>query len=77
MLFKHRHKIVLDEKDVMKALKIIDDTSIICILNEMEIGNCGWADEPTMWFIHFTFANTDWSDCLSKLKQIRSLRIMK
>lgn len=59
---KRRHLIV-DESNVMDALKVISgvkNDSKIRILTKMEVGNCGWADKPNAWFIHYDSTDYQW-----------------
>lgn len=75
MLLKRRHEIVLDEKDVTRAIQAIGKS--IGIRNEVAIGNCCWANEPSKWFIHFTLSNKDWKSAVLKLQEIESVKIIK
>lgn len=58
-----RRYLVVDECDVMNVLRcvnFINGESKILIMNKMEIGNCGWVDEPDKWFIHYNASNKQW-----------------
>lgn len=68
MSIKHRHQIILEEKDVTKALHIISKEQSIGSKHELCIGNCGSADRPNMWFIHFKLSNEDWKSVILRLQ---------
>lgn len=68
---KRRHLIV-EENDVMTVLKVLNEVksnSKIHILMSMEVGNCGWTDDPTKWFIHFDATNKQWSSVITKINE--------
>lgn len=70
---KRRHYLILDESNVMSMLKVLDEVNRetrFRVLMDMEIGNCGWSDEPNMWFMHFTETNKQWKSTIAKLNAI-------
>ena len=64
-----RHHLVLDEEDVVKALKVIQQHHRI--VPDMAVGNCGWADDLGKWFIHFTTTECKWEEIRKKLNVVR------
>lgn len=64
-----RYHIVLDEVDVMNALKVIDRCHRS--VPEIRVGNCGWAEDPNKWFIHFTTTVSKWETIRKDLKVVR------
>lgn len=70
---KRRHRLILDDSDILTMLKVLDDIkreSRFYIAMDMEIGNCGWADEPEKWFMFFDETNKQWKSTIAKLNAI-------
>lgn len=68
---KRRHLFV-DESGVMDTLKVISTVkheSKINILTKMEVGNCGWADEPDAWFVHYDSTDRQWRKTIAMFKE--------
>lgn len=63
-----RHYLILEEKDVTKTLSVINRQSTLFINQKMAVGNCGWADETTKWFIHFDASESQWKKIKTDLK---------
>lgn len=53
-MFKKFREIIVEESDVMLVLKVIGDTLGYF---DGQVGKCGWADEPTKWFITFEISD--------------------
>ena len=64
-----RHHIIVEETDVLNALKVINKYHKI--VPEIAVGNCGWADDTNKWFIHFTTTNSKWDGIRKDLKVVR------
>lgn len=62
-----RHYLIIEEKNVMEILKVLDSINKRYVDFRLEIGNCGWADEPTKWFIHFDASNSQWKSIVTTL----------
>lgn len=71
-MFKKRHFLIVEEADVMTLLKVLDEikrgSSLFTVYMDMEIGNCGWAEEPTKWFVHFDVTNKQWRKVIENLE---------
>lgn len=70
---KVRRHIILDERDVMTMLRVLDDLSIEpkhIIRMNMEIGNCGWENRPKCWYIFFDLSDKYWKTLISILKKL-------
>ena len=68
---KERH-IIVKEKNVMNVLKALTDIkqkSKIHTGMSMEIGNCGWADDPDAWFMIFSSTTAQWRKLITALKE--------
>jgi hypothetical protein len=76
---KRRHLIV-DEMNVVDSLKVISeikDDSKIHGLMEMEIGNCGWADKPNAWFMHFSATDKQWRTIITRFNERKFTLVLK
>lgn len=75
-----RHHLIVEEKDVMSLLKVFDNVNrssrLVHTMN-MEIGNCGWANEPTKWFIRFDTTDRKWKKILAELSHINRKLVLK
>ena len=59
ILLMKRHYLIVEENDVTKVLDVINRHHTILRNEDLFVGYCRWADEPTKWFIHFT-TNSKW-----------------
>lgn len=64
-----RHHIIVEEVDVIKALYAINRQHVF--VPDMKVGNCGWADDVSKWFIHFTTTEAKWNAIRYELHIIR------
>ena len=60
ILLMKRHYLIVEENDVTKVLDVINRHHTILRNEDLFVGYCRWADEPTKWFIHFTTTNSKW-----------------
>ena len=44
-----RHHIIVEEVDVVRALYVINSNHIVA--PDIKVGNCGWLDDTSKWFI--------------------------
>lgn len=69
---KKRRHLIVEEEDVMVTLKVFDEANHknkVSYLMNMEIGNCGWLDEPTKWYIFFDATNKKWKSIIAAFKK--------
>lgn len=52
-----------------KTLNVINRYSTLLINLRLAVGNCGWANEPTRWFIHFDISQDKWNAIKEDLKK--------
>lgn len=63
---------IVDEKDV---------TTVITVINEhrndyeMRVNNCGWAEEPNKWFIHFDVSDEAYGRIVDDLNKLGTFRL--
>ena len=72
---KKRRHLIVNQEDIITILEVLDGIKrntrgIFGIpLYEMEIGNCGWANEPEKWYMFFTISNKKWRIFIMELEQ--------
>jgi hypothetical protein len=64
MLFKTRREFIMNEKDVTTALSVINAHTSF---NIKHVGNCGWANQPTTWFVVFDATNNEYKRIVKEL----------
>lgn len=65
-----KHHLVVEEEDLVRVLKVIQSSHRI--VPEMTVGNCGWADDASKWFIHFGTTRYTWKKLIQELKIVRA-----
>ena len=63
-----RHHLILDEAKVVETVKRMKEQGNV---RDMEIGPCGWANDPNKWFIYFTTTREVWYRIRNDLNIIR------
>ena len=77
LFFRRRHHIIVDEKDVLTALKTISRYPAVPSDWNTFIRN-GWVDNKSdRWFIFFTCYDRHWNDLAKELKKIEHLDIVR
>ena len=61
ILVKH-HCLIMEENEVTKVIAVINQHTKVYNGKDWAIGNCGWADEPTKWFMHVDASESAWED---------------
>lgn len=61
------HTIFMNEEDVMDALKALNCNGIY----DVDVGNCGWADDERKWSIIFTTNDNIWDSIVKYLGIVR------
>lgn len=66
-MFKKLRTLVMKEADVTAVLQAVNKHNN----HEIEsVGNCGWAEQPDMWFVHFEATEKKYKKIVCDLKQI-------
>ena len=79
LLVRHRDLIV-DKEDVMIVLDELDkihQSAKFAVLMSMEIGCCGWANEPTKWYIMLKCSDKHWRTLIGGLEKMNRKIILK
>lgn len=71
---KRRH-IVMEEQDVVTVLAAIDAHQTIFSNVSKNVGNCGWANDPTKWFITFYASDRRWGKIAADLSNIGEITV--
>lgn len=71
MLFsrKKRYYYVTEEKNVTTVLDVINSEQKWRTDQNLRVGNCGWADDKTQWFIHFDATGKQITAIIKKLNE--------
>ena len=69
-LFKKRMEFIFDEKDVAILLSVINSHTSFDIKH---VGTCGWANEPTTWFVVFKASDSNYSKIVKELVKIGTI----
>jgi hypothetical protein len=64
----------MDEKEVTAVLRIINQN---CGIAPKYAGSCGWADEPTKWFILFHATKKQYYNIVNELANIGKVEIKR
>lgn len=70
ILIKRRHLIV-EEKDVLTALKVVNQNRDFAWLKDMAVGTYESEGQPTRWFVHFFASEEKWLRIRKELQVIR------
>lgn len=71
----NRRYLVMDKEDVMEVLDVINKHGKWFIDKRIAIGNCGWADYPDRWFIHFNANQNQWWHIVNNLNQKYDMKL--
>ena len=64
-----RHYLIVDEGNVLEVLRKIDEQIVWYVNQNLSIDNCGWADDPKKWFIHFNASENQWMLIIDELEK--------
>lgn len=76
-IFKARRYLIVEEKDVTAVLTVINRQYRFYNSQGLVVGNCGWADEPTKWFIHFDATSKQYDNILKDIIEQGALKVSK
>ena len=60
MLGGEYRKIIVEETDVTTVLAAINKHQGFFTNADKRVGECGWAEDPTKWFVHFYATSREW-----------------
>ena len=62
-----RQYLILEEKNVTEVISVVNKPFGKIFRPNMTVGNCGWADEPSKWFVHFDAPLKYWMSIITEL----------
>ena len=71
-IFKKTREFIVEEKDVIDVLKAINKHLGWL---DGQVGNCGWAEEPTKWFITFDATDKKYGRIINDLNEIGEFKL--
>ena len=75
MFNQKRRYLIAEEKDVTTVLTAIDNHLGFLSNNSKVVGNCGWAEEPTKWYIHFYASEREWGKIARNLSETGKINV--
>ena len=69
-LFNRRHHIIVDEKDVLSAVKAITSCTKVPEAWNTFIRNAGWEHQPERWYVAFTCYNDEFPSVVGELVSV-------
>jgi hypothetical protein len=66
-ILPRRRRIIVEEGDIVNVIKVINQNRPLLYTSDLSVGNCGWNDEKTKWFIFFTVTNSQWKNIRQEL----------
>lgn len=75
MFNQKRRYLIVEENDVTTVLAAINRNQGLFSNNDQNIGPCGWAKEPSKWFVHFHASDKRWGKIARELSKIGKLYV--
>ena len=75
MFGQKRHCIIVEEKDVTTVLLAINRNQGFFSNNNKLVGECGWEEEPSKWFIRFFASSREWGRMAKELNEIGTITV--
>lgn len=69
---KKQHEFLMEEKDVTTVLEVINKHRKYF---DTKIGNCGWAEEPSKWFVLVDLRDRDYGKIIEELNKIGTFKL--
>lgn len=75
MFMQKTRKLFVEEVDVTTVLEVINRYQSMFGNNYKLVGKCGWAEEPTKWFITFYITDRKWGSMAADLSEIGKITV--
>lgn len=75
MFMQKTHRLYVEEIDVTTVLGIINRHQSMFGNNHKLVGDCGWSDDPTKWFITFYTSDKKWGRIAADMSEIGQLNV--
>lgn len=75
-MFKQKRRyLIMDELDVLTVLTAINNHHTFFSNRFKLVGNCGWENEPSKWFVGFDASDKRWSKIAAELSNIGKITV--
>lgn len=75
MFYRECRKLIVEEADVTTVLAAINRHQGFFSNINKRVGNCGWADEATKWYVHFYASSREWGQIAKDLSEFGIIRV--
>ena len=75
MLYYKYHRLVVEEKDVTTVLTAINRHQGFFSNPNKLVGNCGWASQPTKWYVSFYASDREWGKIAGSLSELGGIAV--
>ena len=75
MFNQKRRYLIVEEKDVTTVLTVINRHQGFFSNNDKNTGNCGWANEPTKWYVRFYASDRKWGRIAGELSKLGKIYV--
>lgn len=75
MFNQKRRYLIVDEKDVTTVLTVINRHQGFFSNNDKLAENCGWANEPTKWYVRFYASDREWGRIAGELSKLGKIYV--
>ena len=75
MFNQKRRYLVVEEKDVTTVLTTINRNQGFFSNHDKNTGNCGWANDPTKWYIRFFASDRQWGKIAGELCETGNITV--
>lgn len=70
MFNQKKRCLIVEENDVTSILAVVNRHQGFFGNNDKAIGNLGWANEPTKWYVRFYASDREWGRITEELSKI-------
>lgn len=75
-MFNHkRHELIVEENDVTTVIKAINEHHGFFSNTFKRVGTCGWADQPTKWYIEFYASAREFRRTMKNLGELGTIGV--
>lgn len=61
------HDLILEDNEVLETLCVVNAYQKWYIDQKLAVGNCGWENEPTKWYVNFNATSKQWKHIVNDL----------
>ena len=77
-LFNRWHYMIIDENEVVPALRILAAATDVPEAQKTLVRHAGWPHKPERWYISFTCYNREWASLEKKLTStLKSIEVLR